>query len=90
MFAPKAQAPSVSFMTAARRLGGMVFTLKTRDARISVTATARTLSGIALVTAVTLAGGACAGFSPRAASPAPEYPERTLTAAEIARVDVRR
>ena len=66
----------------------MADTLKTPDPRVTFATTARKLGRIVLVSLVAFAGGACGGY-PRPVSPRPEFPERTLTAAEIGRVDVR-
>ncbi len=88
MYGLNRQETTVGFTMTTGRVGEMLSTLQTPDPGASFATTARKLGRIVLVSLVALAGGACGGY-PRPASPAPEYPERTLTAAEIGRVDVR-
>lgn len=88
MYALKRQETTVGFTMTTGTPSGMLDTLQTPDPRVSFATAARKLGRIVLLSLVAVTAGACAGY-PRPASPAPEYPERTLTAAEIARVDVR-
>ncbi len=88
MYALKTQEKPLGLTMTTTSTVEMLSTLHLPEPWLSFATTARKVGGILLVSLVAVAGGACAGY-PRPASPTPEYRERTLTAAEIGRVDVR-
>ncbi len=88
MYALKRQETTVGSTVTTGSPNGMLSTLEMPDPRQSFATAARKIGRIVLLSLVAVSGGACAGY-PRPGSPAPEFQERTLTAAEIGRVDVR-